>query len=76
MQWIPNFATLSGIFELNRLSEVVSELYLCTDQRRAEKLWKSVRTALTNAGVHEGRVERLVSSRDVERLAGLIGDLF
>ncbi len=59
-----------------KLSEIVSDLYLCADDKKAARLWKSVRTALVNAGVHEGQAERLVAARDLDGLARLVGEIF
>ena len=59
-----------------KLSEIVSDLYLCTDEKRAARLWRSARTALVNSGVHEGRADRLIEERDLEGLAALVSDLF
>ncbi|MCD6416777.1 MAG: hypothetical protein J7M08_08805 [Planctomycetes bacterium] len=58
-----------------KLSEAVSELYVCEDQKKAQRLWKGVRTALVNAGVHAGRAESVVEARDLGRLARIVGEL-
>ena len=59
-----------------KLGEIVSELYLCTDEKKAARLWKSAHQALVNAGAHKGQAERLVTARDLEGLAKLVGELF
>ena len=59
-----------------KLAEVVSELYLCEDEKKAAKLWRSARTALSKTSAGQGRVERIVSERDVQGLAELVGQLF
>ena len=59
-----------------KLGETVSELYLCTDRKRAERLWSSARTALLNLGAGRARVERIVAARDLKALAKLVGELF
>ena len=59
-----------------KLSETLSELYLCKDERRAAKLWQVVQTALINAGVHKGRAERIVVDRDLKGLGRAIAELF
>ena len=59
-----------------KLGEVVSELYLCTEEKKADRLWKSAHKALLSAGVHKVQAERLVEARDLEGLAKLVGELF
>jgi len=59
-----------------KLGEIVSELYLCTDEKKAGRLWDRAAKALTNAGANKVRVERLMRSRDVERLAEIVNELF
>ncbi len=58
-----------------KLAELVSELYLCEDKAEASRLWRSAHTAMVNAGVHAGRVEGIVESRDLDRLAELVQEL-
>jgi len=65
-----------GTLAVQKLGELVSELSTCEDKRRAARLWSQVRTALVNAGAHKAQVEGVVTSRDLERLAQLIGKLF
>lgn len=59
-----------------KLGEVVSELYVCTEEKKAARLWKSARTALLNAGAYEPRVDKIVEARDVEALARIVGEIF
>ena len=59
-----------------KLGEIVTELYLCDDTKKADRLWKSAHTALLKAGAHKVHAERLVSQRDLEGLARLVGELF
>ncbi len=61
---------------LQTLTETVSELYLCTDQKKAERLWKKARTALVNAGVHETKADNAVAARDLKALAKLVEKIF
>ena len=59
-----------------KLSETVSELYVCTDDKKAARLWKSVQTALVNCGVHAARAERMAAARDLEKLAQIVSEIF
>jgi hypothetical protein len=60
---------------LTKLSEVVSDLYLCESEKKAGALWKSAATALKNAGADTGRAARVVETRDVKGLASLVNEL-
>ena len=59
-----------------KLGEVVSELYLESDPKKKERLWKSAHTALLNAGAAPSRVEKLVAEKNLAALAKLVGELF
>jgi len=59
-----------------RLSEMVSELYLCEDREKADRLWRRVGSALREVGAPEARVRRLTAARDLEALAALVNELF
>ena len=59
-----------------KLGEIVSELYLCDSEKKADRLWKRAKTALMNAGANKVAVEKLMVDRDVERLAKMTGELF
>ncbi len=59
-----------------KLGEIVSELYICTEEKKAARLWKSARAALLNAGANEARVDCIVDARDLEALARIVGEIF
>jgi len=59
-----------------KLGEIVSDLYLCTDEKKAKRLWKSACTALINAGVIKDLAEDICECRDLEALAKQVGKLF
>ncbi len=65
-----------GTLMHQKLAEIVSELAVCEDEKKARRLWKSARTALLNSGLREGSVERLIEARDVEQLAELVNEMF
>lgn len=60
---------------LNKLSEIVSDLYVCESEKKAASLWKSAGIALDNCGAPPSRVSRVVESRDIKALAELVGEL-
>jgi len=59
-----------------KLAEIVSELSLCDDEKKASRLWRSAATALKNLGAPEARAERVVANQDVQGLAELVARLF
>jgi len=61
---------------VQKLTEIVSELYLCEDRKKADRLWKKVRTALDHVYDGKARIESIVAARDLEALAELVGRLF
>lgn len=65
-----------GTLMRQKLSEAVSELYVCDNEKKAGRLWKSVGTALMNAGVGKHYTDKIVKNRDLEELAKAVGKLF
>lgn len=59
---------------LQRLSELVTELYLAEGAKR-QKLWKSAAAALEKLDVPKSRVDRLLAKDDPALLAGLVKEL-
>ncbi len=60
---------------LQKLSEIVSDLYLCETEKKAAGLWKSAATALKNAGANPVRMARVLETQDVKALAQLVTEL-
>jgi hypothetical protein len=58
-----------------KLGELVSELYLCADPAKAQRLWDSARTALRNMGVPPSRIETLMTKRSAEALAEVVNEV-
>ncbi len=54
---------------LQKLGELVSELYLETSEKKAEKLWQRVGQAMANLKVPDKIAQHVLASRDVEALA-------
>jgi hypothetical protein len=59
-----------------KLAEIVSDLYVCADPKKAARLWKSAHTALKNVDAPAALVEHLVADQDLGGLADLVGKLF
>jgi hypothetical protein len=60
---------------LAKLQEMVSDLYVASDAKSAEKLWAKVGELLAKAAANEGRVQRIMETRDMKLLAALVGEL-
>lgn len=58
-----------------KLAEIVSELYLVTDAKKADKLWKSAETALANTNVDSALISRTLAARDIKKLAEIVTKL-
>jgi len=56
----------------NRLSEMVSELWLTDDEKTKVKIWGKVQVALMRMGVDATQVAKVVGKRDLEALARLV----
>jgi hypothetical protein len=60
--------------QLQRLSELVTELYLA-EGKKLDKLWQTASGNMTKLGVPAARVQHIVSQRDPELLAKLVKEL-
>lgn len=61
---------------VQKLGEIVSELYLCTDPKKADCLWQRAHKALIGADANRVFVDKLMKDRDVKRLAAYLGERF
>jgi hypothetical protein len=61
--------------QLQRLSEMVSDLYLADSPKKVEQLWKRAESALTKALPRDPEVREVLASRDVEKLARVVSRL-
>jgi hypothetical protein len=59
---------------LQKLSELVSELYLAEDDAKKEKLWQRVEKAMGNLGIKDGLAKHIMQKKDVEILAKNLQD--
>jgi hypothetical protein len=60
--------------QLQRLSDLVAELYLAEDKKRA-RLWKNAAAAMQKLGVPQNRIDHLVKQANPALLAELVKDL-
>jgi hypothetical protein len=59
---------------LQKLSEMVTELYLAEGKKR-ERLWKNAAAAMEKMGVQPARIESIVKSNKPELLAQLVQEM-
>ena len=59
-----------------KLGEIVSDLYLCDTEAKADRLWKRVEKALGQTGGNDAWVKKILADRNLEELARIVGELF
>lgn len=60
---------------LTKLGELVSDICLCTDPKKLDKLWDRAKLALEKIEVDKVAVDRAFSTRDVKLLATIVNKL-
>ena len=70
---ISRYYSNMNVIMLQKLSELVSELYLADDAKK-EKLWQRAQKAMSNLGVKEGLARHIMEKKDVEILAKNLQD--
>jgi len=61
--------------QAQRLSELVTELYLSETEKKRDRLWKQVGDALTKLEFPAARIEHLLQKRDPALLPGILKEL-
>ena len=61
---------------LQSLGEIVSELYLASNDARRAQLWRRAETALRNLKIAEAEMARIIQNRDLGALAKLVSREF
>ena len=75
-QLIKNYYANKGKIELQRLSEMVSNLYLETNARKKDVAWKQIEKMLLDLKVNDLDVQYIVKKRDLSELAATISKLW
>lgn len=74
---IRNFYKHRDRIDAQRLQEIVTDIYLAGQGRKAESLWKRAAAILERTpGLDRAEVARLIDGRDVEALARLANAQF
>ena len=71
---IRNYYQNKGAIGLQRLSELVTNLYLATGKKR-EKFWKTAEEVMQRLKVPSSRIEHVLQSDDPVTLAEVVNDL-
>jgi hypothetical protein len=71
---IRNYYRNQGAIKLQKLEEMVTDLYLAEGKARA-KLWERAAAALEKVGVPKSRIDHVVKSDDPRLLASLVKQL-
>ncbi len=59
-----------------KLSEAVSDLYVCSDAKKAAKLWKKAHTAMKNLPIPPRKASKCVENQDIQELARILEEVF
>ena len=60
---------------LQKLGEIVSDLYLCKDAQKAARLWERVAKALQHTDANPAAVQQVLHKQDVGSLSKLVTEL-
>jgi hypothetical protein len=71
---ISGFYKNRGALGLQRLSELVTDLYLAEGKKR-EQVWGQLEAAMKNAGVKDDRIKHLRAKNDPQLVAKLVEEL-
>lgn len=66
---INNYYRNLDSISLQRLSELVSELYLADSEAKQKRLWERAEKAMTNLKIPPAIIEHIMGKRDVQVLA-------
>ena len=71
---IKRYYAAGDAIHLQRLGELVTELYLAEGKKRA-KVWESVVGAMQKLGVPQSRIDHIVAQGKPELVAGVVQEL-
>ncbi len=73
---IKNFYESKDLRLVQRLGELVSNLYLETSERKTESGWKRIEKMLTELKVHPHEIQYLTRDRNLKLISQKIEELF
>ena len=71
---IKRYYSNEGGIQLQRLAELVTDLYLA-DGKKREKVWKSIVAVMQKLGVPQSRIDHIVKQDDPKLVANLVTEL-
>lgn len=60
---------------LQKLAEIVSNLYLETSDAKATRAWKAAHVQMLAAGIHQHEADHILADRDLGALAKIVARL-
>jgi hypothetical protein len=73
---IKNFYENKDLRQVQKLGEMVSNLYLETSEKKLESGWKKIKNMLTDLKVHPHEIEYLTRDKDLKLISQKIDELF
>ena len=73
---IKNFYDNKDIRLVQKLGELVSNLYLETNEKKKETGWKKIKKMLTNLKVHPGEAEYLTKDKTLSLISKKLDEIF
>lgn len=62
-----------GDIMVQKLAELVTEIYLCGTPKKLDQLWGRARKAMANLKMEPAVIDDIVTRRDVKLLAEIVG---
>ncbi len=73
---IRNFYDNKDLRLVQKLGELVSNLYIETSEKKIETGWKKIKKMLTDLKVHPGEVEYLTKNKDLSLISKKLDEVF
>ncbi len=73
---IKNFYENKDLRLIQKLGELVSNLYVETSEKRKESGWKRIKKMLTDLKVHPHEVEYLTKDKDLSMISKKLAEMF
>ena len=73
---IKNFYDNKDLRLVQKLGELVSNLYLETSEKKKETGWKKIKKMLTDLNVHPGEVEYLTKDKNLSTISKKLEEVF
>jgi len=73
---IRNFYDNKDLRLVQKLGELVSNLYIETNEKKKETGWRKIKKMLTDLKVHPGEVEYLTKDKDLSLISKKLDEVF